>query len=131
MKFLQEIIDIFTMENIPPDLIINWDQIGLYLVPSTNWTMAKKRSTRIPICGLQDKRMITGVFCGSLIGEFLPPQLIYGGKTNRCHPLSPFPSKWDITHNAKHWSNETTMIRYLDNVIVPFITSTRALLILV
>lgn len=72
--------------------------------------------------------MITGVFCGSLIGEFLSPQLLYGGKTDRCHPLAPFPADWDIHHNIKHWSNEVTMIRYLKNVIVPFIASTRELL---
>ena len=128
IKFLQEIVDIVTMEDIPPELIINWDETGLYLVPSSNWTMAQKGTKRIRIRGLKDKRMITGVFCGSLIGEFLPPQLIYGGKTDQCHPVAPFPADWDIHHNIKHWSNEVTMIRYLKTVIVPFIASTRALL---
>ena len=101
------------MENIPPHLIINWDQTGLYLVPSSNWTMAEKGKKRVSIRGLRDKQMITRVFCGSMIGEFLPPQLIYGGKTDRCHPVAAFPSDWDVTHNIKHWSNEATMIRYL------------------
>ena len=57
VKFLQEIVDIVTMENIPPQLIINWDQTGLYLVPSSNWTMAQKGKKRIRIRGLNDKRM--------------------------------------------------------------------------
>ena len=83
VNFLQEITDIVTMENIPPHLIINWDQTGLYLVPSSNWTMAEKGKKRVSIRGLKDKRMITGYFV-ALIGEFLPPQLIYGGKTDRC-----------------------------------------------
>ena len=69
--------------------------------------------------------MITAVMCGSLVGEFLPMQIIYRGKTDRCHPPVPFPSDWDITHNSKHWSNELTMIRYINNLIVPFVNSVR------
>ena len=68
------------MEDIPPQLIINWDQMGLNLVPASNWTMAQKGQKRVSIKGLRDKRMITGVFCGSLVGEFLPMQVILGEK---------------------------------------------------
>ena len=116
-QFLQDIVDLVTVEDIPPELIINWDQTGLNLLPSSNWTMAQKGQKRIRIRGLNDKRMITRVFCASLIGEFLPPQLIYGGKTERCHPAVPFPPDWDVTHNIKHWSNQGTMLRYIDNII--------------
>ena len=122
LQFLHDIIDIVHMEDIPPELIINWDQTGLNLVPTSNWTMAQKGQKRVSIKGLRDKRMITGVFCGSLVGEFLPMQVIYGGKTDRCHPPTPFPNDWDITHNNKHWSNETTMLQYIENIIVPFVT---------
>ena len=77
---------------------------------------------------LENKRQITGVFCETLVGEFLPMQLIYGGKTHQCHPLYPFPVDWDITHNLKHWSNEKTMLEYIDNIIVtlvPFVDRVR------
>ena len=40
--FLQEIIDIVEMEEIPCDLIFNWDQTGLNLVPVSLWTMERK-----------------------------------------------------------------------------------------
>ena len=60
-----------------------------------------------------------------MIIEELPFQLIYGGKAMRCHPPVTFPTDWDITHNEKHWSNEITMIRYIENVIVPFVESVR------
>ena len=114
------------MEDIPPQLIFNWDQTGLHLVPTSCWTMAQKGQKRIRIRGLKDKRMITGVFCGTLIGDFLPIQLIYGGKTDHCHPPVPFPSDWDITHKEKHWSNETTMLQYINNIIVPFVQRARS-----
>ena len=32
-SFLQEIIDVIKMEEIPIDMIFNWDQTGLNLVP--------------------------------------------------------------------------------------------------
>ena len=102
--FLQEVI---AMEGIPIDLIFNWDQTGLNLVPVSSWTMTSTGSKRVEIQGLTDKRQITGVFCGTLLGEFLPPQLIYGGKTDRCLPTFKFPEDWLISHTQNHWSNES------------------------
>ena len=124
-EFLREIIDIVQFEEIPPSLIFNWDQTGLNLVPGSNWTMERKGTKRVGIAGCKDKRMITAVFCSTAVGEFLPPQLIYSGKTNRCHPLQQFPADWSITHAEKHWSNEGTMLQYISDVIVPFVSRVR------
>ena len=33
--------------------------------------------------------------------------------------------KWCITHSQKHWSNETTMLNYIENIIVPDVKKTR------
>ena len=55
MQFLQDIITVVEMEEIPPDLIINWDRTGLHVVPGSSWTMALKGSKRIEIKGLNDK----------------------------------------------------------------------------
>ena len=101
--FLADIKAIVTMEEIPPELVLNWDQIG----------------------GLDDKRQITAVFAASLIGDFLPVQLVYQGKTDACHPSFRFPPEWDITHTPNHRSNEDTMERYLENIIVLYITKKR------
>ena len=63
--------------------------------------------------------------CGSLVGELLPFQLVYTGKTNRCHPTYEFPLDWQIVHTENHWSNEQTMIKYIDKIIVPFVDRKR------
>ena len=123
--FLQEIIDVVKMEDVPAELIINWDQTGLNLVPASSWSMATKGSKRVELKGQNDKCQITAVFCGSLLGEFLPIQLIYGGKTKRCHPKHPFPSDWLVTHSQNHWSNEKTMISYIKEIIVPYVKRVR------
>ena len=91
-EFLQEIVDIAMMKEVPPELILNWDQTGINVVPSSGWTMEQRGATRIEVTGVDDKRQITAVLCVSLTGDFLPLQFVYGGKTNRCHPQSKLPS---------------------------------------
>ena len=59
------------------------------------------------------------------MGEILPFQLIYAGKTTKYHQKYDFPSDWQVTHTPKHWSNEDTMLQYLNEVIVPFVKGTR------
>ena len=124
-EFLDKLIAIVEMEEIPPELILNWDQTGIKLVPATSWTMAEEGATRIELVGLNDKRQITYVFCGNILGAFLPIQVIYQGKTNRCHPHFEFPPQWDITHSPKHWSTEETMLQYVRLIIVPFVEQIR------
>ena len=48
-----------------------------------------------------------------MLGDFLPVQLIYTGKTKRCHPPFSFPKDWLISHTPNHWSNEESMIDYI------------------
>ena len=80
------------------------------------------------VTGVTDKCQITAVLCGSAVGDFLPPQIIYNkGKTPRCHPHSEFPGGWHVTHSPKHWSNEQTMLEYIQEVIVPYVESQREL----
>ena len=78
------------MEDVPPELVLNWDQTGIKLVPTTSWTMNEVGARRVELIGSSDKQQITAVFCGSLVGRFLPIQLIYKGKTGRCHPKFKF-----------------------------------------
>lgn len=113
------------MEEVPIELVLNWDQTGIKIVPSSGWTMDQQGIDRVEVQGANDKRMITAVFCGSMTGDFLPIQLIYRGKTNRCHPKYDFPTSWNITHSPKQWSNEKTMIEYTNDVIVPYFESHR------
>jgi hypothetical protein len=54
-SFLQELVEVVEMEEIPIELIFNWDQTGLNLVPVSSWTMASKGSKRVEIQGLTDK----------------------------------------------------------------------------
>lgn len=82
--------------------------------------MEQRGTKRVDVVGAGDKRLITAVFCGSLVGDFLLIQVIYRGKTAWCHPRYEFPPDWDITHSPNCWSNEATMIQYTQNIIIPY-----------
>ena len=45
--------------NIPPQLIVNWDQSSINIVPSSEWTLAQESSKRVEIAGLGDKWQIS------------------------------------------------------------------------
>ncbi len=87
--------------------------------------MEQEGSRRVAIAGVNDKKQITAVFCANAIGKFLPIQLIYAGKTKRCHPKFDFPQDWCITNSPNHWSTEATMLEYIEEVILPFVEKTR------
>ena len=109
-SFLADVVATVTMEEIPPELILNWDQTGIKIVPSATWTMTRQGEKRVEMVGVNDKRQITAIFCGTMLGDFLPLQLVYKGKTSRCHPHFKFPQGWHITHSPNHWSTEQTML---------------------
>ena len=51
--------------------------------------------------------------------------MIYQGKTEGCHGKVTFPEDWNVTHSDTHWSTESTMVEYIDKVLVPYVTQTR------
>ena len=124
--FLIDIKSVIAMEDIPTDLVINWDQTAMKIVPSSSWTMEKRGTKRVEICAIDDKRQITAVFGATLNGDFLPVQLIYKGTTSKCLPNTvAFPKDWHITYSANHWSTSETMMQYLKQIIIPYITKKR------
>ena len=105
-EFLGELLEAVELHEVPADLIFNWDQTGILLVPSAQWTMDKKGRKRIPIAGHNDKRQITAALCGALTGEMLSIQLVYKGTPKKCHPPYKFPDDWLISHSPNHWNND-------------------------
>ena len=82
--FHQDIRSTVVMDEMLSELIINWDQTCLSYVAVSQWTMEEEGAKQIEIDGKDDKHQIMTVFGCSLIGDFLPLQLIYQGKTTKC-----------------------------------------------
>ena len=99
LTFPHDVVECIEEFNIPPSLVLNLDQTPSKLVPGTKSTLAKKGSKNVPIVGMSDKRMIIATFTTTLDGEFLPMQLIYGGKTQRSIPPVKFPNTFSLSAN--------------------------------
>ena len=125
-QFHYEIVSKVERHGIPDALIINLDQTPCQLVPCRKQTMAKKGSKNVVIAGASDKRSITATFAISLSGQFLPMQLIYGGKTTQSLPRFKFPDSFSLSVNEKHFSNTKESIRFINEIIVPYVEITRS-----
>ena len=125
-QFILDVMTISVMEDIPKELIINWDHTGISYIPVSSWTMEKEGATRVEVAGVNDKRQLTAVFANTMSGDFLPPQLFYAGKTTRCLPKSVnFPRDWHVTFTANHWANEATTEDYINFILVPYIAKNK------
>ena len=106
--FLSSIAETVEQYSIPFELILNADQAPSSYVSVGKMTMAKRGEKSVRIKGLTDKRNITLTFAVTFTGDFLPMQIIYGGKTDRSQPRGiVFPKGFCVTQNEKHWSSET------------------------
>lgn len=98
------------------------DQTGVHLVPAANWTYEATGSTSVAVIGAEDKRQITACIASSLAGDLLPLQLIFQGKTSRSLPSLTMEAKAahvHLTFSDNHWSNQTTMQQYVEQIIIP------------
>ena len=125
-QYLADIRTKVYMEDIPADIIINWDHTGLKYVPVSNWTMEHKGVKRVEIAGSDDKRQLTALFSCTFSGKFLSPQVIYAGKSPACLPKGNIPSGWNLTFTPNHWSNEQAMMTYLHAILILYVEKTWA-----
>ena len=60
-QYLFNVNSIVLMEDIPQKMILNWDQVGMKIVPSSGsaWTKEKSGTKRVEIIAIDDKRQIT------------------------------------------------------------------------
>jgi hypothetical protein len=87
--------------------------------------MHERGALQVEIAAKEDKRQITALLGCSAKGELLPLQLIYQGKTEKCHPRTTFPEGFGITHSENHWSTIATMKDYVIHVLSPYCASVR------
>ena len=59
---LLDIRNIVQMDEVPAQVIINWDQTGISYLPASNWTVEQVGSNQIQIIGKDGKQQLTAVF---------------------------------------------------------------------
>ena len=109
--------------NIPPNVIINWDQAGVKLVPSQNWTKEEKGSTHLEIAHFNDKHQITLTLAGSLSEELLPLNFSIKKKLiDVIRSIIFHPNFW---HTPNYWANKETTLRFIKQIIIPYVLAVR------
>ena len=94
------------MDEIPAELIVNFDQTALNYAPVTPWTMEKHGGKRVEVVvkdNQQRLQLLLQDHCQENHCHEISPQLLYEGKTMRCLPHYKFPSSWHITQSDNHW----------------------------
>jgi len=59
-----DIKNVVELDEIPPQLKLNWNQTAIHYVPVGSWTMELEGAKRVDIAGKDDKHQITAVFLG-------------------------------------------------------------------
>ena len=62
VNFRQDVVSTIVMEDIPPELIMNWDHTEKKMVSCTQWTMEKQRTRHVELTGVNNKRQMTEIF---------------------------------------------------------------------
>lgn len=119
-EFLQRVRLAVEDHSIPPELVVSVNKTGVKMVPVSEWTLEHQGVKEVSIVGLEDKREITVFLASSLSGTMLPPQVLYEQTTDRCHPSVKFPEGWDVWHTPTHWTIESSMTRFVDQILVPW-----------
>ena len=57
----------------------------LFIVPASEWKTTEKGAKKVDVRGLDDKREKNILLTLTMAGQLLPPQVIYYGKTKKCH----------------------------------------------
>ena len=118
------------MDEIPPELVVNFDQTATHYVPVSSWSTKMEGAKRVKVLRKKDKCQITETFGISMSSGFLSIKLVYQGKTTKCLLLFDSPPSWDITFSNNHWTNGQTMLSYFEKVIFPHLQKKKAELLL-
>ncbi len=122
-SFFADVVATVTMEQIQPKLILNWDQTGIKILPCSTWTIDRRGAKRVEMIGVNDKHQITAIFCGTLLGDFLPVQ--YKGKKTTLPPSFRVPTRMAHYSLPQALVNGGDQVEYVEHIIVPYVEKVR------
>jgi hypothetical protein len=111
--------------------VINWDQIGMQLVPAGNArTYHTKNFLDVSVVNGDDKRGYTIVLASAASGKMLPLQVIYGWAEGSLRALpnvlcraTTAAKGFVFAQTPTHWSSQGSMRKYIIGMIDPYVRS--------
>jgi len=125
LDFLQEVREIRAKEDIPPELILNFDEMGVFydMIPSYTYDLLGTKHPGIKTSKLQKKRITVGLTI-TAAGDKLSPILIFQGKGKRINKLINT-KNYVVKKNCSAWMTLDLYQKYLTDIIKPYVLSQR------
>jgi len=121
-------------EEIPVKLVINVDQMGVYVLPNNSRTFHDKGAAQVDAVAKDEKRVYTLLVVSTAAGDFLPFQQVWGGKTSHSLPSATAPRMKDALERCFHFTNAAseknpnshfstlkTMKEWVVEIMVPYV----------
>ena len=109
----------------PSSLAMNFDQTPLKYAPVSSQISAKRGSKHVSISGATYCKSLTATFGIGLDNNFLPIQLIYGGKTQQSLPKENLSNEFSLSVDEKHFSNTQESLKLIEDIINPYVKEER------
>jgi DDE superfamily endonuclease len=112
-----------------PAFQVNMDQTQVVYQMGGGLTFELMGAAQVPVLGLEEKRAFTLVVAVSGLGEVLPFQAIFQGKTSQSTPSTKAPGREEATRlgflfeysgTDTYWSNQATMRAWVTHILVPY-----------
>jgi len=104
-----------------PSLVVGVDETNTLFVPRGNKTRAMKGSKRVRTHGVgKEKPQVTVSIAVNREGRAIDTQIIFGGKTNRCHPKKLPPANTYYAHTESHWQTPASALEYVNKKLGPY-----------
>ncbi|KAJ7222719.1 hypothetical protein C8J57DRAFT_1253667 [Mycena rebaudengoi] len=117
---------------IPPELIVNANQAGNYLLPSSGHTFHDRGAKQVDVVAKDEKRAYTMMLASTPSGDFLPIQAVWAGKTRGSLPDDEAEGYEDVMDRGfifssakskkktSHFSTFSTMEEWVRDIIAPW-----------
>ena len=112
---------------IDPSCVFNADQTNVFYSMESNYTYHAKGSKSVPIKGVDSSSRLTVMLCANMVGEKIPPYLVFKGSTGRSarivrelHTRVGYPNEVELAVHPRAWMDEAKVIDWIERVWVPF-----------
>ncbi|KIK73435.1 hypothetical protein PAXRUDRAFT_178440, partial [Paxillus rubicundulus Ve08.2h10] len=126
------LVYIMKWHRVPPKLVVGFDQIGTYILPSNGSTWAEHGSHQVDIVAKDEKCAFTLLVASTPDGTFLPFQQVWAGASTQSLPSAKAPGMakacahgfdFAFAKSAKkgsHFSMLKTMKEWIENIFEPY-----------
>lgn len=125
-RFKSTVRDLRAKTDVPPEVLGNMDETPVYFDMLPGKTVEKKgeKTVKVRTTG-SEKCHITAVLTATADGQFLPPMIIFKGKTQRTIKKLKVPKGFLVATQEKAWMDDTLMLQYIDRIWKPHVRAAK------